>query len=94
MSRPAEPNAAPSRDTVARIFARLTADRDELREALELCERRLAALERLVERHTTATAEAAPAPPSDADASAKALRLAEEALATAQFALEQARRPR
>lgn len=93
MSRPDESNAAPSRDTVARIFARLTADRDELREALEVCERRLATLERLVERQT-ATPAAPETAPADADASVKALRLAEEALATAQFALEQARRPR
>jgi len=92
MSRPSDSASAPSRDTVAKLFARLTADRDELRAELELYDRRIAALEQAV-----ASADGpAPAtlPSSDADPSAKALRLAEEALATAQYALEQARRRR
>jgi hypothetical protein len=91
MSRPGDSAAAPTRDTVARIFGRLTADRDELRAELELCLRRLAALERRLATQPRGDAE-----PSEGrnDAGDKALRLAEEALATAQFALEQARRPR
>jgi hypothetical protein len=90
MSRDADSATAPTRDTVARIFARLTADRDELRAELELCQRRLAHLERVVEERGAAAAE--PAPRADDETGAMALRLAEEALATAQFALEQARR--
>jgi hypothetical protein len=93
VSRHGESTEAASRDTVARIFARLTADRDELRAALELCERRLATLERLFESRETEPPGTSPTAP-DADTNAKALRLAEEALATAQFALEQARRAR
>lgn len=85
-------SAGPSRDVVARIFARLTADRDELRSELELCQRRVAALEQAV-RGQEPTASDGEAAPTDASG-ATALRLAEEALATAQYALEQARRPR
>lgn len=83
MSRTSDSDASPTRDSVSRIFARLTADRDELRAALDLCERRLAALERR---------SRPPADPADEDPIRKALRLAEEALATAQFALQQSRR--
>lgn len=91
MSRAGDGADAPTRDTVARIFGRLTADRDELRAELELCLRRLAALER---RLATQPSDAAQPPGGPSDTGEKALRLAEEALATAQFALEQARRPR
>jgi len=91
VSREGDPTVAPSRDAVARIFARLTADRDDLRAELDVCQRRLATLERMIEEQTTSP-RTSPATPAEPDASAMALRLAEEALATAQFALEQARR--
>jgi hypothetical protein len=91
MSRDGDSTAAPTRDAVARIFARLTADRDELRAELEVCQRRLAHLERVVEERGAAPAAEQSARVGD-ETGATALRLAEEALATAQFALEQARR--
>jgi len=68
-----------SRDALARMFARLTADRDALRVAIERCEQRIDDL---------VSAEGpGGAPAHDGCQGARALVVAEEALAAARVAL-------
>jgi hypothetical protein len=73
-----------SRDAVARMFARLTADRDELRAAIDRCEHRLEELARSL-------GQGAGAPAHEGCQGTRALAVAEEALAAARAALSLSR---
>ena len=77
-------NPGLSRDAVARMFARLTADRDDLRAAIDRCEQRLEAL-------AHSLGQGAGAPAHDGCQGARALAVAEEALAAARAALSLSR---
>lgn len=79
-SKKATGDAGLSRDAVARMFARLTADRDDLRAAIDRCEHRLEELARSLGQGATA-------PAHEGCQGARALAMAEEALAAARAAL-------
>jgi hypothetical protein len=83
-SKKANAESGLSRDAVARMFARLTADRDQLRAAIDRCEHRLDELARALGQGETA-------PAHEGCQGSRALAVAEEALAAARAALSLSR---